>query len=439
MSLFYFRFLSLCLPTLLFAIQEDLVLVEAGSFYMWQEGIQDDEEPLHYVKVKSFEIDRFETKIDDWFFIADWAVENGYDFSDSSTAPWGRPYWYFLEDKENFPMNRVSWYDVIKWCNAKSEYVGRRPVYFSDSTKTQVYRQGESVIRNNMVDWNSNGYRLPTEEEWERAARGKKYNKNYPWGTNIDGSQANYKLSGDPFDDGSSPVGYFNSNQVIAESQFSLDGEKEVPLDVANDYGLYDMTGNLSEWCWDWYDERWYTKKNGSSPSYGPNYSASNSGDKYKVHRGGGYKDGPGIDEGKPLRIAFRHVEYPSKSRRSIGFRTVRSFVEDELWSLSEDLGAVAKNWYYLDWLGYYYKCENGWVFHPELGWIYPTGEGAFDNWIYFPRTGWMWTAKFAYPFFYHAENLQWFLSLQNQQEHGWFESELDQSLHFWGRDYKDG
>ena len=55
---------------------------------MGQEGIQDDEEPLHYVKVKPFEVDRFEIKIVDWFFIANWAVKNGYTFSDSSSSPW---------------------------------------------------------------------------------------------------------------------------------------------------------------------------------------------------------------------------------------------------------------------------------------------------------------------------------------------------------------
>ena len=71
------------------AITDDLVTIGSGSFYMGQEGIQEDEEPLHSVSLEAFEIDRFETSIGDWYLISDWAHENGYDFSDPSNSPWG--------------------------------------------------------------------------------------------------------------------------------------------------------------------------------------------------------------------------------------------------------------------------------------------------------------------------------------------------------------
>ena len=69
------------------AITDDLVTIGSGSFYMGQEGIQEDEEPLHNVSLEAFEIDRFETSIGDWYLISVWARENGYDFSDSSNSP----------------------------------------------------------------------------------------------------------------------------------------------------------------------------------------------------------------------------------------------------------------------------------------------------------------------------------------------------------------
>ena len=74
------------------AITEDLVTIGSGSFYMGQEGIQEDEEPLHNVTLEAFEIDRFETSIGDWYLISDWARENGYDFSgdeDEDEDDWG--------------------------------------------------------------------------------------------------------------------------------------------------------------------------------------------------------------------------------------------------------------------------------------------------------------------------------------------------------------
>ena len=72
----------------------------------------------------------------------------------------------------------------------------------------------------------------------------------YPWGSSIDGSIANYKLSGDPFDDATTPVGYFNGKQEIVYRFNSLGGERQNPKDRTNAYGLYDVIGNVSEWCW---------------------------------------------------------------------------------------------------------------------------------------------------------------------------------------------
>ena len=123
-------------------------------------------------------------------------------------------------------MNMINWYDAVKWCNARSEYHGRKPVYYHSNNKNEVYKTGELEISESFVDWYASGYRLPTEAEWEKAARGTIAGMKYPWGSSIDGSIANYKLSGDPFDDATTPVGYFNGKQRIVYRLNSLAGEK---------------------------------------------------------------------------------------------------------------------------------------------------------------------------------------------------------------------
>ena len=125
---------------------------------------------------------------------------------------------------------------------------GLNPVYYRDSQQTNVYRSGILPPEQLVLDLGGNGYRLPTEAEWEKAARGGVAKCNYPWGNSIDGSKANYQGSGDPFDDGTTPVGYYNGNQVFR-------GQRRMD-DMQNGFGLYDMAGNVYEWCWDWYDEQ---------------------------------------------------------------------------------------------------------------------------------------------------------------------------------------
>src|ERR1035438_3079260 len=94
----------------------------------------------------------------------------------------------------NHPVQTVDWYDTVKWCNARSQQAGLTPVYYTDAGLTQVYTNGETDAV--FVNWTASGFRLPTEAEWEKAARGGLSAQRFPWGNVISESLANY--FGDP-------------------------------------------------------------------------------------------------------------------------------------------------------------------------------------------------------------------------------------------------
>jgi len=152
--------------------------------------------------------------------------------------------------KEDHPMVTVSWYGAVAYANWRSAEL-RLPVCYNLETWECSFGTG--------------GLRLPTEAEWEKAARGDEQDPYYmyPWGNSIDGSKANYDSSGDPYEIGpppwTTPVGYYDG------------GQTPPGMDMANGYGLYDMVGNVYDWCYDWYDSTYY----GSSPYDNPHGPAS--------------------------------------------------------------------------------------------------------------------------------------------------------------------
>jgi len=146
-------------------------------------------------------------------------------------------------------MTTVSWYDAVKWCNARSEQSGLSPVYFTDAALTKVYKTGEidEVYVNWDVDGN-NGYRLPTEAEWEKAARGGLSGLRYPWGNTITHDLANFR-SLFP-----SLTFFYDLGTYFGNDTRTLNVPLPHTLPVgsfpANGYGLYDMAGNCKEWVW---------------------------------------------------------------------------------------------------------------------------------------------------------------------------------------------
>ncbi len=276
------RFYRMQVETVSSSVPEGFALIPAGSFTMGaslaeMSGMAPpddslDEIPTHTVALDTFIMQKTEVTKTQWDEVRNWAATRGY-----IDLPVGN-------GVSNQPVNEVNWYDVIKWCNARSEKEGLAPVYFVSAA---VFRTGSSVPT---VNWSANGYRLPTEAEWEKASRGGLIGKRYPWGDTISPSQANYRISD-------------------AVSGSLLD----VATYAANGYGLHDMAGNVWEWCWDRYQADYYA----SSPGSNPLGAAAG---EFRCMRGGCWYD----EFPTRLRCANRGFDDPAAVFNDVGFRPAR-------------------------------------------------------------------------------------------------------------------
>jgi formylglycine-generating enzyme required for sulfatase activity len=161
-----------------------MVLIPAGSFTMGNcmdpNEAYTDELPLHTVYVSAFYMDKYDVTKALWDTVYNWAIAHGYTFDYAGSGK-----------ASTHPVQTIDWYDCVKWCNARSEKEGKTPAYYTSAAQTLVYRSGEVDVQTNWVKW-STGYRLPTEAEWEKAARGGASGQRFPWGNTISWSQANY-------------------------------------------------------------------------------------------------------------------------------------------------------------------------------------------------------------------------------------------------------
>jgi hypothetical protein len=242
-----------------------LLLVPSGKFQMG--SFSENDAPVHSVNVSPFFMGEMEVTYGEWKRVMEWAEGKGYNFKNRGRG---------VSDKH--PVTDVSWYDVLKWCNAKCEMERLAPCY---KVGGNIYREGEEdkVI----CDWDANGYRLPTEAEWEKAARG--------------------GLSGEPFPNG--------DTLEKKDANFNGSGTMEVCNYPANGYGLYDMAGNVSEWCWDAFWEFYYKSGVDDPKGYDQGY--------FRVHRGGSF-----LSDAARCRSAYRISNAPDGCKNMIGFRLAR-------------------------------------------------------------------------------------------------------------------
>jgi formylglycine-generating enzyme required for sulfatase activity len=286
---------------------DGFAMIPGGSFTMGAVGGEfwvTQTAPSITVAVSPFYMRQTETTKAEWDKVRLWAAGNGYtDLAEGGGKA------------SNHPVQTLNWLDVVKWCNARSEMEGLEPVY---SVSGAVMRTGLKVPEPN---WSANGYRLPTEAEWEKAARGGVSGKRFPWGTDtISHAQANYR--GNPFFPyDQSPVGFHPSYMVGGPPYTAPVGSFE-----ANGYGLYDMAGNISEWCWDWLVSSYYTTSNGTTDPRGPAYGAAQiiprvgTINQARPLRGGDWMGGTGIGN-----CSYRGGSQAWFARKDFGFRQARS------------------------------------------------------------------------------------------------------------------
>lgn len=242
---------------------DNMVFVQGGTFEMGDQfgDGNENERPVHSVTVSDFYISDHEVTFEE--YAAYCAAEN---IDLPNDMGWGRG---------NRPVINVSWYDAVNYCNWRSTQDNLQSVYTI---------KGESVTSN----WTANGYRLPTEAEWEYAARSRGQQERYSGTSEVDSLRkyAHYDTS---------------STATIRSYR-------------PNALGLYDMSGNVYEWCWDLYDGNYYDSVNNSANPRGPIQGS------YRVNRGGSWGRGPGF-----CRAAGRRSWLPDPRFNNVGFRLASS------------------------------------------------------------------------------------------------------------------
>lgn len=272
----------------------DMVRVEGGTFQMGDSiyrkelimdgcNIEKYEKNVHPVTLNNFYIGKYEVTILEWRQLMDIKPSN---------------LKYFREDSR--PIYGISWYDAITFCNKLSNWHCLDEYYIIDSTKIDPFNKSTTDTIRWKVDINieANGYRLPTEAEWEYAARG---------GIN------------------SVETIYAGSDSADEVAQFSKVDLEPVGKKKANELGIYDMSGNIAEWCYDWWDAD-YPKSEVINP-LGPSVGS------HRVYRGGAWGIGSStvlcqMGPESDLRniTVFTRAHHPQENRPfTIGFRIARN------------------------------------------------------------------------------------------------------------------
>jgi len=275
----FFIMINFIVPFLA-AQQNNMIHINGGTFTMGSpasEPNRDNDETQRQVTVSSFYMGKYEVTQKEYQEVL------GYNPS-------------FFTGDLNRPVERVTWFDAIEYCNKLSQKEGLTPAYsVAGRTPATGYPITAATVT---VNWNANGYRLPTEAEWEYACRAGTTTP-FNTGNNITTSQANYN--------GNYP--YNNNQNNNAKEQYR---ERTTPAGTftANAWGLYDMHGNVYEWCWDLYGT--YT----SGVQTDPRGAVSGI---YRLIRGGSWGN-----DAQHLRSAYRNSTDPDYMFLAIGFRVVR-------------------------------------------------------------------------------------------------------------------